>query len=138
VVAFIHLEHGKPGTGDGIATPFSFDRQTAEIKSIRIVFTGDTNLQPNGVGLAFDSFSPASQLVVPGPAQLQLSTLTTNISMTITGTPQAVYAIEAAGAMSSTNWQPLTSIVLPGSPFTITNLDKLSSTQQFYRAVGLR
>jgi hypothetical protein len=138
VVASVHLEHDTPGTGDGVATPFSFNRPTADIKSIRIVFTGNTNEQPN-VGLAFDSFSPASPLVTPTPARLELRLQSTNVSMVLSGTPQAVYAIESLGRLdrTSTNWQPVTSVVLPFSSFALTNLDVLTTTQRLYRAVGL-
>jgi hypothetical protein len=139
MVASVHLEHDTPGTGDGVATPFSFNRPTADIKSIRIVFTGNTNEQPK-VGLAFDSFSPASALVTPAPAMLSLAVQATNVSMVITGTPQAVYAIEAIGnpSATNTNWLPITSVVLPVSPFTLTNFETLTATQRFYRAVGLQ
>jgi hypothetical protein len=135
VIGTVHLEHDTPGTGDGVATPFSFSRPAADIKSIRIVFTGNTNEQPR-VGLAFDSFSPALPLITPAPARLSLSVETTNISMVITGTPQAVYAVETSG--SPGNWRPLTSVVLPASPFTLTNFDVLTTTQRLYRAVGLQ
>jgi hypothetical protein len=136
VVASVHLEHDTRGTGDGIATPFSFKRPTADIKSIRIVFTGNTNEQPR-VGLAFDSFSPSAALVSPAPASLSLAVQSTNVSMVITGTPQAVYAIERLGDLSATNWLPIASVVLSSSSYTLTNFDSLTTTQRFYRAVGL-
>jgi hypothetical protein len=138
VVASVHLEHGTPGTGDGVATPFSFSRPTAEIKSIRIVFTGNTNEQPK-VGLAFDSFSPASPLVAPAPAKLQVNLQSTNLNLVLTGTPQAVYGIQACGKLEATNtdWSPVTSVVLPASPFTLTNFETLTTTRRLYRAVGL-
>lgn len=50
------LSAGDPGTGDGIATPFSFQHKEADIASLRFTFTG----QGAAVGFAFDNFSPAS------------------------------------------------------------------------------
>lgn len=139
VVAVVHLEHDMPGTGEGIATPFAFKRLTPDIKSIRIVYSGDTNLQP-AIGLAFDSFSPASSLTVPAPASLGLAVQSTNVSLIITGTPQAVYSVQAFNQSNNPtpNWLPVTSVVLPYSPYTLTNFETLSRPQRLYRAVGLQ
>jgi hypothetical protein len=51
------LASGQTGTGDGIATSFSFSRAQADIHQIRIVYAGEKR---GGVGLAFDNFSPSS------------------------------------------------------------------------------
>lgn len=56
VLDSVVLTAGKPGTGDAIATPFSFQHATADIHSLRIRYTGEMGV---AVGLAFDNFSPA-------------------------------------------------------------------------------
>lgn len=50
------IETGDPGTGNGIATPWSFSLQTP---IHAIVLTPDT-INPHQFGLAFDHFSPSS------------------------------------------------------------------------------
>ncbi len=55
ILESVVLTAGKPGTGDAIATPFSFKRNAADIRSLRIRYTGASG----AVGLAFDNFSPA-------------------------------------------------------------------------------
>jgi hypothetical protein len=47
---------GTPGTGDGLASVFSFDLE-APIHYIELIYTGEDSF---GRGLAFDNFSPAS------------------------------------------------------------------------------
>lgn len=135
VVARVHLQAGTPLTGDGIATPWSFRRPAADIQSIRIRYTGDTNAN---VGLAFDNFSPARALPVPARPGLGLVQDAERASLTVTGTASAVYRIDKADDLSATNWTPVTSIVLdPGAAFTVTNLPVTNVLQQFFRAVGI-
>lgn len=55
ILESVVLTAGKAGTGDAIATPFSFHRTAADIRSLRIRYTGASG----AVGLAFDNFSPA-------------------------------------------------------------------------------
>jgi len=135
VVARVHLQAGTPLTGDGIATPWSFRRPTADIQSIRIRYTGDTNAN---VGLAFDNFSPARALPVPAKPGLGLVLDGSLASLTVTGTGSAVYRIDESDDLSATNWTPVTSIVLdPSAAFTVTNLPVTTVLQRFYRAVGI-
>ncbi len=54
----ITINADSTGTGDGIATSWSFKHQTEDIHSI--VFRGWRPYLPEGFGLAFDNFSPAS------------------------------------------------------------------------------
>ena len=56
----IALSSGSPGTGDGIATIWSFEHQYADIYLLR--FTGYRPDAQN-FGLAFDNFSPSSPAV---------------------------------------------------------------------------
>jgi hypothetical protein len=58
VLQSVFLDRNTPGTGDGIATPFSFTRPMNDIYSIRIVCSGT---RP-GFGIAFDNFSPSSPI----------------------------------------------------------------------------
>lgn len=58
------LSSGTLGTGDGIATPWHFLREKAEISAIRIDFTGTKR---TGIGLGFDNFSPYSAVLESSP-----------------------------------------------------------------------
>ena len=60
-LATVVLDAGTPGTGDGVVTPFTFTRPTADIRAIRVRYTGASNV----VGLAFDNFSPACNTPAP-------------------------------------------------------------------------
>lgn len=62
----IVLTWGDPNTGDGIATPWSFHRPSADVSEIRIAYTG--NDEP-GVGLGFDNLF---SFVVPEPTSCTL------------------------------------------------------------------
>lgn len=143
VVAMIHLEHDMPATGDGVATPLSFSFPSNVIKSLRIVFTGNTNEQPN-VGLAFDSFSPTTRSVTPGPATLAIERLPNqgNLSnfanLVIFGTPNAVYAPQYTLRFGTTNtsWANLGSFIMPSNgQFSISGP---MNTNRFHRAVGVQ
>ena len=63
---------GSPGTGDGIATSWSFERPSNDIHSIR--FVGFRTIGNNGVGLAFDNFSARS--ATPGPTKAPIASTT--------------------------------------------------------------
>jgi len=47
------LDRMTPGTGDGLATPFSFSRGIADIGGMRISYQGDAT---GGPGFGFDNF----------------------------------------------------------------------------------
>lgn len=59
------LSAGMPGTGDGVATPWSFIDGTADIASVHILPFTPT---PPSIGFAFDNFAT----VVPEPSSLTL------------------------------------------------------------------
>ena len=59
----IEISAGDPGAGDGVASTWSFERPTADIRMIRVTYTGTKDF---GVGLAFDNFSPSEP--ARGPA----------------------------------------------------------------------
>ncbi len=134
VIAQVHLEHGTPGTGDGIATPWSFARPAADIKSIRIVYSGNPDAN---VGLAFDSFSPATALTIPALAKTGVTVTAGTVTLGITGTPGAVYHVEAADSPEGL-WQFVTSVVFPDSPaeIVLTDLEPLA-VRRFYRVRGV-
>lgn len=58
----ISIEAGDPGTGNALATPWSFDRSTNDIASIKL--TGSRPGAVNVFGLGFDNFETG---VVPEP-----------------------------------------------------------------------
>jgi hypothetical protein len=61
----IEIRAGDLGTGDGIASIWSIERDVAEIRLIRVSYTGTKDF---GVGLAFDNFSPSSPASTGGPS----------------------------------------------------------------------
>lgn len=143
VLAMIRLQHDTPGTGDGIATPFSFNFPSNVIKSLRIVFTGDTNEQTK-IGLAFDSFSPTTRVIAPAPATLGIQRLPANGGSTnhanvwVYGTPNAVYAPQYTVQLAGTNsvWVNLGSFIMPASgQYSLLNN---MNTNRFFRVLGLQ
>jgi hypothetical protein len=58
----LELRAGDPGTGDGVASIWSFERPIADIVLIRVAYTGTKDF---GVGLAFDNFSPSQPFRAP-------------------------------------------------------------------------
>jgi len=69
VLQTINILAGDPGTGNGIATFWSFDRPTEDIASIR--FAG-SRAAAGAFGLGFDNFNARSATVVPMPPALLL------------------------------------------------------------------
>jgi hypothetical protein len=65
VLQSVTISGGDAGTGDGIATPWSFDLGSAVIFSIRIL---GINPDGSGVGLGFDNFAARSAAPEPSPA----------------------------------------------------------------------
>jgi hypothetical protein len=118
-------------SGDGVATPWSVSTNLPVIYSIRVRFTG-TSPRP---GLAFDNFSPTNALPSPAPATLALTRSLTTNTLTVAGTPSALYRIERTTTLSS-NWSAVTNLYLPGPSAFITDVS--AATNQFYRAVGLQ
>jgi hypothetical protein len=132
--AVVHLGTTNANAGDGIATPWSLTTTSAIIYSIRIRFTGSSQTP----GLAFDNFSPANALPAPAPARLGLRVQPTAVSLTITGTPSALYRIEQATTIPSRNWTTLTNIYLPSSSFTLFDPRSTNTAAAIYRAVGIQ
>ena len=61
----ITLSAGMPGTGDGVATPWSFSDSAADIASVQILPFTPT---PPSIGFAYDNFAT----IVPEPSTLAL------------------------------------------------------------------
>lgn len=130
VIDSIELTKTSYNAGDGLATPWAFHHQTADIASVGIVFTGSGST----VGLAFDNFSPASA-ITPGPASLGIQFYP---GLTITGTVSALYRIDYAEAPETNTWFPLDTILLTHSPYHWCDFTATNATQRFYRAVGIQ
>jgi hypothetical protein len=64
----LKLDAGMPGTGDGRATPWRFDRATAEIGSVRVRYVGTVN---PAIGWGLDDFF-TSTVPIPEPRTLLL------------------------------------------------------------------
>jgi len=60
-IARVKLSKEDPGTGNGIATQWSINVDSASIKSLTL--TGEANI--SGFGLAFDNFSPSTSSFAP-------------------------------------------------------------------------
>lgn len=134
VISQVHLAHHTTGTGDGIATPWSFARPVADIKSIRIVYSGNPNATT--VGLAFDNFSPSAALTTPALAEVAVDVTDGKVGMRITGTPSAVYRVEVADKPDGL-WQFLTSVVFPAdsSEIILTDIEPVN-VRRFFRVRG--
>jgi hypothetical protein len=126
----VALNVNSANAGDGVATPWSVAAASPEIYSIRIRYTGQSDMP----GLAFDNFSPTNALPVPTPAQLNIGLDGTNKVLTVTGTSNALYKVEWTSTF--TNWTTLTNIYLP-SP-TVSISDFFNAGSRFYRAIGLQ
>lgn len=70
-----------------------------------------------------------------GPAEPTLG-IATYAGVTINGAVGSTYAIEYRNALDvTTNWLPLTNIVLPSTPYLFTDTNSPSAASRFYRAV---
>jgi len=117
-------------SGNGKATPWSFQRPTSDIQRIRIWYNGT---KANGIGLAFDNFSPALPVA---PARLALTPSPTGAVVEINGMIGGNYLVEYVSSLSATNWNTLTNLVLPETPHTISDGTATNVTSRFYRVTG--
>ncbi|MCP5528515.1 MAG: hypothetical protein H7A47_17125 [Verrucomicrobiales bacterium] len=129
MVAQLVLAPGQSGVGDGLPTVWSFVRPTADIRQIRLLHTGPQSVP----GLAFDNFSP-SQLPPILPAVLNVGF---HAVVSIDGSVGRAYRLEHAPTADSTNWNTLTNIVLPTSPWHFIDFESPGPPERFYRAIGL-
>lgn len=132
--AVVTLNTTSFNAGDGKATPWTV-ASTQNIHSIRIRYTTATG---GNVGLAFDNFSPTNALPEPAAASLSLTVQPSTISLTITGTPSALYQIQRASALPATNWTTLTNIYMPSQTFNLIDQPATNALPRFYRAIGIR
>jgi hypothetical protein len=63
--------------------------------------------------------------------------IVTIAGVVITGITNHTYLVEYATAVAPQNWQTLTNIVMPASPFTVYDEQSTSAAQRFYRATDV-
>jgi len=131
VLATHHLTPASFNAGNGRATSWSFRRDAADIQNIRIVFVGP---KTNGVGLAFDNFSPALPVA---PARVGLTVTQGVAALAIEGTIGATYRVEHSATLAPESWLVLTNLLLPETPHVLSDSGSTNATRRFYRAVGL-
>ncbi len=78
VIQTIIIESGEAGTGDGIATFWSFDRPTEDIRSIR--FSG-SRTTAGAFGLGFDNFNARSSFSDISCKDLYSGTVSSNLDL---------------------------------------------------------
>jgi hypothetical protein len=115
VLETVSLDASMPNTGDGIATPWSFSRSSADIFSIRLAFVGSGS----AIGLAFDNFSPSS-------ASPETPTATSTPTNTPTDTPTSTSTPTATA--TSTHTQTTTPTVTPAPVDTATPTPSKTAT----------
>jgi hypothetical protein len=118
--------------GDGKATPWSFARTTNDIYFVRVVYAGD---KTNGIGLAFDNFSPSLPVEA---ARLRLTRTGLRSAIELSGSIGGTYRVEYSDLLPASNWLTLSNVVLPQSPFTWFDTTSPNTTNRFYRALGFR
>ena len=69
-----------------------------------------------------------------GPVSLELQFYP---GLSITGTVASLYRIDYADEPNTNSWRPLTSLVLPSSPYVFCDLTATNPPRRFYRTVGL-
>jgi uncharacterized repeat protein (TIGR03803 family) len=86
----------------------------------------------NAVGTVF-RVVPAS--LPTTPADLQINWYA---GLTLEGTVGGQYQIQYNTDLTTTNWIPLTTIMLPSSPYLYVDTNSPGVAERFYRAVGLQ
>ncbi len=117
---------GDPGTGDGVATLFTFRHPTADIQEIQFVFTGNPQ---NGLGEGFDLLS-FGQL----PLDVPTLSIDQHRLLSLTGRAGRNYQVDYTPSPTATNWSSVTNLTLPVSPFVFTD-PAATNASRFYRAL---
>lgn len=82
------------------------------------------------------SISNVSLIAYIGEPTLAAGIANGSLQLTIRGIPEVTYAIESADTLGGTNqWQSLTNLMIPFSPFTWTDPRPAAVGTRFYRAV---
>ena len=118
--------------GDGKATPWSFLRTTNDIYFVRVIYAGD---KTNGIGLAFDNFSPSLPVEA---ARLKVTRTGLRSAIELSGSIGGTYRVEYSDVLPAANWTTLSNVVLLQSPFTWFDTTSSNTTKRFYRGVGFR
>ncbi len=111
--------------------PWNFSRLTNDIYSVRVVYAGD---KTNGIGLAFDNFSPSRAIEA---ARLRLSQAGLRWAIELSGSIGGNYGVQYSDVLPAANWLTLSNVVLPQSPYLWFDTPPPGATNRFYRAVGM-
>jgi len=131
IVATIIITNTSPNIGDGKATPWSFERPSADIQSVRIVYT-DNN---GSAGWALDNLAIGLPFL---PPKLSIRRAPQGNEFSLAGTFGRSYQIEQADSLPSTNWQTLTTLLLTNAPKGYyTDPSPTDQPGRFFRAVGI-
>jgi hypothetical protein len=120
--------------GDGIASPWSFQRPAADVYKIRI-----SNITlPLGaqMGWALDNFAPRNAIPSPAPPVLGIHRTNGSLLLDLIGTPGALYRIETNSSLAGT-WRTVTNFYLTASPSSIMAQTIGTNSARFYRAIGI-
>ena len=91
-------------------------------------------------GFGFDNLTIGRlEQIHPEPALLAVSLPSgANPRLELTGTPGATYRIDYAMSLPTASWTPLTTNLLPASPFVFVDTEPVSAqSRRFYRAVTI-
>ena len=124
------ITSGDPDTGDGRATPWSFERPTNDIRQVRIHATG----KPSQEALLDNITSSYTQQQQQKPASMALQMYA---GVKIEGDVGRPYGIEYTESVEGTNWKALTNLFLPSSPYLFLDVTSTNSARRFYRVVNL-
>ena len=130
LLATNRLTVASPNAGDGLATPWSF-RGVPGIGAIYVIYDGQ---KTNGLGLAFDNFSPALAVT---PPSLTVTVTQRVARIGVAGSFNGSYRVEWATSIPSSHWQVLTNLDLTNAPQQfILDYGASNATRCFYRAIG--
>lgn len=96
-----------------------------------------TNISFSQIGCYTVMVGNVAGTAVSSCAQLSVVGINMYAGLNIYGSVGANYRIEFVNNLSSTNWQTLTNITLPASPYLQIDTDSPNNVQRFYRAILL-
>jgi hypothetical protein len=129
VLDSVVIASGDLGTGDGIATFWSFDRPTKDIYFIRLRYSA-SQIQ-GGVGLAFDNFSPSS---VFNPTTVDVD-LYTAIELAWFAITNVSYQVQYSTELGPTNWINFGSPVIGNDATNYIFDTTRNNSNKFYRVI---
>ena len=96
-----------------------------------------TNITASQAGCYTVIVSNAAGTTTSSCAQLTVVGINLYAGLTIYGSVGANYRVEYVNNLGSTNWQTLTNLALPISPYLLIDTDSPNNTRRFYRAILL-